>query len=53
MNRTLQVRTREYKYSNSMEHSGRTCSSRMQGLWNSSFRGFMMSETTKDIDSRY
>ena len=52
MNRTLQVRRREYKYSNSMEHSGRTCSGRMQGLRNSVFKGFLMSDIT-DIDCRY
>ena len=40
--------TREYKYSNSMEHFGRLCSNGMQGV-KKSFRGFMMSDTT-DID---
>jgi hypothetical protein len=40
--------TREYKYSNSMEHFGRLCSNGMQGV-KKSFRGFLMSDTT-DID---
>ena len=40
--------TREYKYSNSMEHYGRLCSNGMQGV-KKSFRGFLMSDTT-DID---
>jgi hypothetical protein len=40
--------SREYKYSDSMEHFGRLCSNGMQGV-KKDFRGFLMKDTT-DID---
>jgi hypothetical protein len=45
--------SREYKYSDSMEHLGRLCSNGMQGV-KKAFRGFLMKDTTDiDIDNAH